>query len=45
MRYFTALKAQGIILEHAVVFGSQVKGPPHAWSDIDLLVVSRNSMK
>jgi predicted nucleotidyltransferase len=40
MRYLAALKAQGIVLEHAVVFGAQVKGRPHAWSDIDLLVVS-----
>lgn len=38
--YVRALKAIGIEVECAVVFGSQVNGHAHAWSDIDLLVVS-----
>jgi uncharacterized protein len=38
--YIKALKGQGIDVERAVVFGSQANGHAHAWSDIDLLVVS-----
>ena len=38
--YVAALKAQGIDVERAVVFGSQANGHAHAWSDIDLIVVS-----
>jgi len=39
-KYINAIKAQGIEVERAVVFGSQTNGHAHAWSDIDLLVVS-----
>jgi len=35
-----AVKAQGIAVECAVVFGSQATGAAHQWSDIDLLVVA-----
>lgn len=38
--YLRTLKAMGIEVERAVVFGSQANGHAHAWSDIDLLVVS-----
>ncbi|MFZ5763848.1 MAG: nucleotidyltransferase domain-containing protein [Thermodesulfobacteriota bacterium] len=38
--YLDALKAHGLPVEQAVVFGSHAGGHPHAWSDIDLLVVS-----
>lgn len=39
--YLQALKAAGLDIEFAVVFGSQLTGKTHQWSDIDLLVVSR----
>jgi len=35
-----ALQDQGLIINFGVVFGSQVRGIPRSWSDIDLLVVS-----
>lgn len=38
--YLAVLTARGIIIEQAVVFGSQTKGQFDAWSDIDLLVIS-----
>lgn len=38
--YIEALRSHGITVDQAVVFGSQVNGHAHAWSDIDLLVVS-----
>lgn len=38
--YLSAVRAQGIFVERAVVFGSQATGRAHVWSDIDLLVVS-----
>ena len=38
--YLRNLKDQGFPVSFAVVFGSQVKGNSHEWSDIDLLVVS-----
>jgi predicted nucleotidyltransferase len=38
--YIAAVRKKGITVDHAVVFGSQVTGQAHAWSDIDLLVVS-----
>lgn len=38
--FLAAVKAHGIVVERAVVFGSQVAGRAHEWSDIDLLVVS-----
>lgn len=39
-RYLQALVEQGIPAPKAVVFGSQATGHTHAWSDIDLLVIS-----
>ena len=38
--YLDAVRAQGIAVERAVVFGSQATGTAHALSDIDLLVIS-----
>lgn len=40
LAYLAVVKAQGIVVERAVVFGSQATGRAHLWSDIDLLVVS-----
>ena len=39
-KYLAAIRQSGIAVDHAVVFGSQVSGRAHEWSDIDLLVVS-----
>ena len=39
-KYLHTLHESGINVNYAVVFGSQVSGHYHAWSDIDLLVVS-----
>ena len=38
--YIDAIKRSGIEVEFVVVFGSQVSGKNHEWSDIDLMVVS-----
>ena len=38
--YLVAVKKAGVEVEFVVVFGSQVNGRCHEWSDIDLLVVS-----
>ena len=38
--YLQALKSAGLEIEFAVIFGSQLTGVTHQWSDIDLLVVS-----
>ena len=38
--YIEAVHNNGITVDHAVVFSSQVNGRAHTWSDIDLLVVS-----
>jgi hypothetical protein len=38
--YLQLLQQHGIAVRFGVVFGSQVTGKTHAWSDIDLLVVS-----
>ena len=38
--YLAALTSRGITVERVVVFGSQVKGEAHEWSDIDILVIS-----
>lgn len=40
LAYVSAVKAHGVVVERVVVFGSQATGRAHAWSDIDLLVVS-----
>lgn len=40
MHFLAAVKSQGIVIEHAVVFGSQVQGRASSLSDIDLLVIS-----
>jgi hypothetical protein len=34
------LVQRGIPVHQGIIFGSQVSGQPHTWSDIDLLVVS-----
>lgn len=39
-QYLRNLIKQGIPVQHGVVFGSQARGHPDTWSDIDLLVVS-----
>ena len=39
-RYLAALKKAGLDIELIVIFGSQVTGKDHKWSDIDLLVIS-----
>ncbi|MFH0726494.1 MAG: nucleotidyltransferase domain-containing protein [Pseudomonadota bacterium] len=39
--YIEALKTAGIFVEMVVVFGSRVKERVHEWSDIDLLVISK----
>ena len=39
-RYLQVLVEQDIPAPQAVVFGSQATGRAHAWSDIDLLVIS-----
>lgn len=39
-QYLAAVVASGIAVERGVVFGSQASGHVHAWSDIDLLVIS-----
>jgi predicted nucleotidyltransferase len=38
--YLAAVQAAGVTVECVVVFGSQVTGRAHEWSDIDLVVVS-----
>lgn len=38
--YLAHLQADGIPVHFGVIFGSQVTGQTHTWSDIDLLVVS-----
>lgn len=40
IKYLNAVKQAGIEVDFTVVFGSQVKGGTHEWSDIDLLIVS-----
>jgi predicted nucleotidyltransferase len=39
-RYLQILVDQGIPVHQGVIFGSQVSGDTHVWSDIDLLVIS-----
>jgi predicted nucleotidyltransferase len=39
-KYLQAVRAQGITVRQGIIFGSQVKGTTHMWSDIDLLVIS-----
>lgn len=39
-QYLQTLIERGIPVQQGVIFGSQVSGQPHSWSDIDLLVVS-----
>ena len=38
--YLRAVQEHGIPVSFGVVFGSQVAGKTHQWSDIDLVVVS-----
>ena len=39
-KYLRALAGSGLAASGAVVFGSQVTGRTHQWSDIDLIVIS-----
>ena len=39
-KYLHAVSEQGIPVKAGVVFGSQVTGKTHKWSDIDLVVIS-----
>ena len=39
-RYIRAVEGAGIAVSFVVLFGSQVLGRTHRWSDIDLVVVS-----
>jgi predicted nucleotidyltransferase len=39
-RYVAALEARGIPVERVILFGSYASGRTHAWSDIDLAVIS-----
>lgn len=39
-QYLRALAEKEISVSFGVIFGSQVSGQTHTWSDIDLLVVS-----
>jgi len=39
-RYLSALRGAGIVVDQAVIFGSQARGEAHEWSDIDLLIVA-----
>lgn len=39
-KYMAAVSQQGIPVSFGVLFGSQVTGNTHQWSDIDLVVVS-----
>lgn len=38
--YLNHLREQGLFIQRAFIFGSQIKGKPHEWSDIDVCVVS-----
>jgi predicted nucleotidyltransferase len=38
--YLRKCREQGLDVRFGVIFGSQVEGTPHEWSDIDLVVVS-----
>jgi predicted nucleotidyltransferase len=40
VNYIETIKANGIEVERAIVFGSQVTGRVNEWSDIDLIVIS-----
>ena len=39
-KYLIYVKEQGIPVSYGVLFGSYAKNEEHAWSDIDVLVVS-----
>lgn len=38
--YLQTLKADGLPIQRAFIFGSFAKGAPHRWSDVDVCVVS-----
>lgn len=40
--YLNALQKKGISIDKVILFGSYVKGQPHAYSDIDLAVWSKD---
>lgn len=38
--YLNHLREQGLFIQSAFIFGSQIKGKTHEWSDIDVCVIS-----
>lgn len=38
--YLNHLREQGLSIQRAFIFGSQINGKTHEWSDIDVCVVS-----
>ncbi len=40
--YLNHLREQGLSVQSAYIFGSQVGGKIHKWSDIDVCIVSKN---
>lgn len=38
--YLNHLLEQGLTIQSAFIFGSQIKGRTHEWSDIDICIVS-----
>jgi len=45
LKTFKANLSKEVPIQKMILFGSQAKGTPHKWSDIDLLVVSRKFKK
>lgn len=41
-KYWLTLKSNDIPVEKIILFGSRAKGTAHAWSDIDVCVVSKS---
>lgn len=41
-QFIAVLKARGLRIHSAYLYGSHAKGTPRAWSDIDVAVVARN---
>ena len=39
-QYVVRLRQKGIPVAQAILFGSQVRGTAHAWSDVDICIVS-----
>jgi len=38
--YIDKLNSQGIHVKQAYIFGSQIKGTAHKWSDLDICIIS-----